>query len=143
MTDTKQDQIIFLKGKEKALKSLFSEGNFGYLALGYREKDNGFMNETATTSNGFSEITEPTYQRVKLTPLSDVVMDETNGKVTIRLVADIDSNNIISHTIINQMAIVDNASKSHANTVFYCAATFSDFPKSEQTALGFDIEIKL
>ena len=143
MVATKQDQIIFLKGKEKALKTLFSEANFGYLALGYND-DNGFANETDNnTSNGFIEITEPTYKRVKLTPQSEVIEDEDTGKVTITLVADVDVDNIIDRTEVNQLAIVDSSSSTDANTIFYCAATFPTFPKSEQTSLSFELDMQL
>lgn len=143
MAATKQDQIIFLKGKERALKILFSEANFGYLALGYND-DNGFMNETdLDTSNGFVEITDPTYKRVKLTPQNDVIEDEDTGKVTITLVADIDVDNIINYTDVNQLAIVDSSSSTDANTIFYCAATFPTFSKSEQTSLSFELDMQL
>lgn len=142
MTGNKQDQIIFLTGKEKALRTLFSEANFGYLALGFSE-DNGFVNETSTTSNGFQELTEPTYKRIKLTPQSETIKNDNNDKVSITLMADMDVDNVIKTTSINQLAIVDSSSKTDANTVFYCASTFPEFPKSEQTALSFSLEMVL
>lgn len=142
MAAIKQDQLIFLTGKEKALKILFSEANFGYLALGYNE-DNGFQNETETTPNGFVEITEPTYKRVKLTALDVVKIDEDTGTATITLVGDINVDNIIKSTSVNQLAIVDSSSSTDANTTFYCAATFPTFKKSEQTALSFSLDMKI
>lgn len=142
MALAKQDQIIFLTGKEKALRTLFSEANFGYLALGYNE-DNGFENETETTSNNFVEITEPTYKRVKLTIQDSVKLDYDTGTATITLVGDMNIDNILSTTMINQLAIVDSSSSTDANTIYYCAATFPDFKKSEQTALSFSLELEI
>ena len=134
--------MIFLQGKEKALKTLFSEANFGYLALGFSE-DNGFVNETESTSNGFVELTEPTYSRVKLTPQKTVKLDSDTGTATITLVADVNVDNVIKSTSVNQLAIVDSISKTDANTIFYCAAVFPTFQKSEQTALSFSLDMKI
>ena len=56
---TKSEQIIFLRGKTEGLKTLFNSSNFGYLAIGYKEEDNGFENPSSSETqvdNGFQEI---------------------------------------------------------------------------------------
>ena len=60
---TKQQQIIFLKGKTEGLKTLFNANNFGYLAVGYceTEGENGFENPASSQTqaeNGFIEISK-------------------------------------------------------------------------------------
>ena len=47
------DQIVYMNGKEKGLQKLFSQENFGYLAIGYSD-DPAFSNDD--NNNGFNEI---------------------------------------------------------------------------------------
>ena len=58
-TENRQNQIIFQEGKEKALKEIFTRSGeetpiFGYLAIGYDENKQGFINPTQEgDDNGF------------------------------------------------------------------------------------------
>lgn len=146
----KQDQIIFIEGKEKGLKSLFSQANFGYLALGYSESDNGFFNpsegDTEGTYGGFHEIdvvADPTYERVPLIPNGEVTKDVDTGKVSVQFTADINIDNIIDQKTINQFAICDSGPEPSAATTFYAASTFPNFNKSSDVAITFLIEMKI
>lgn len=143
----KQEQLVFIDGKKKALYALFSAENFGYLAIGADDNDVdgiGFQNpEDDTMSNGFLEVLGDTsYLRIPLTPLDDTE-DLNTGKVTVRFQADLDVDNIINGIDINQFAIVDNSEASHGNTSFFAASVFPDIPKNENIAISFIIEMKL
>lgn len=146
---TKQNNIIFLEGKEKILQKLFSSTEFGYLAVGYNSSDdtNGFINvdpEDEVTPNGFYEISEDsTYARVPLSFHSIINRDEDNGKVTAKFTAELDLDNIINNIPINQIAIVDSDDKNSASTTFFAAAVTETFVKSEKLALVFVIEITI
>lgn len=145
---TKQDQIVFIDGKEKGLEKLFNSENFGYLAIGRceDEDDNGFINPTSDTeSNGFNEISvindDSTYSRIPLHIVSDTIKDMDTGKVRVKFTADLDVDNIISGLRINQLAIVDSQDSTDPNTTMYCASTFPTFTKSEKIAITFLIEM--
>lgn len=151
-TDTKQDNIIFIEGKEKGLKALFSSANFGYLALGHNvetETTNGFVNveSGSNTSNGFYEISvndDSTYQRVPLVVNQDSIKNYDNGEVTVKFTAEFDIDNIVSGININQLAIVNSQTPNDPSTTFYAAAVCNDgFNKSDQLALVFVIEITI
>lgn len=147
---TKQDQIVFMTGKEKGLQTLFSSENFGYLAIGMaaEEKDNGFENPANDTApTGFNEVSrvndDSTYERIPLKPVGDTIKDPDTGKVTVKFTADLDIDNIISGLRINQLAIVDSSDCTDPNTVIYAASTFPTFTKSEKIAITFLIEMKI
>ena len=146
---TKQNNIIFLEGKEKILEKLFSSTEFGYLAVGYNSSNdtNGFINvepDDETNTNGFYEISEDsTYQRVPLSFQSIINKDEDNGKVTAKFTAELDLDNIINNVPINQIAIVDSSERGDASTTFFAAAVTEDFIKNEKLALVFVIEITM
>lgn len=146
---TKQNNIIFLEGKEKILEKLFSSTEFGYLAVGYNSSNdtNGFINvepDDETNTNGFYEISEDsTYQRVPLSFQSIINKDEDNGKVTAKFTAELDLDNIINNVPINQIAIVDSSEKGDASTTFFAAAVTENFVKNEKLALVFVIEITM
>ena len=147
MTETKQNNIIFLEGKEKILQKFFSSTEFGYLAVGYSntEDTNGFVNvdpDDETTQNGFFEIQDNTYQRVPLSFHSIISRDTNNGKVTAKFTAELDLDNIIDNVPINQIAIVDSLSQT-ANTTFFAAAVTEDFVKNEKLALVYVIEVTI
>lgn len=153
--DTKQDNIIFIHGKEKGLQALFSQEHFGYLALGFNQSNdtNGFINVEdgqEAPANGFYEISkemDSTYQRVPLHLVQEsnaVVRNYDNGEVTVKFMAEFDIDNIVSCATINQLAIVDTADPEDASTTFYAAATCDDsFNKSEQLAIVFIIEMTI
>lgn len=146
----KSNQLIFTKGKEKALKTLFSQDNFGYLAIGYQDETqdtNGFENPiTDADDDGFNEInvqTFPSYARIPLVAQDEVNVDYDTETVYMKFTADLDIDNIIEITPINQFAIVDSSDSTDPNTVIYAAATFPEFVKSEKIAITFVIDIGL
>lgn len=153
--DTKQDNIIFINGKQKGLEALFSQENFGYLALGYNQSNdtNGFVNVEdgqEAPANGFYEISkeqDSTYERVPLYIIQDsnaIIRNYDNGEVTVKFMAEFDIDNIVSGATINQLAIVDSSDPEDLNTTFYAAATCDDnFNKSEQLAIVFIIEMTI
>jgi len=158
--DTKQDNIIFIEGKEKGLKTLFSKEHFGYLALGSNiETDtNGFVNieeGDETSSRGFHEIVvdamdeesayqDSTYQRVELVVQQDTIRDYDNGEVTVKFLAEFDVDNIVSGIPINQLAIVDTSTPNDPSTTYYAASTYNNnLIKDDQMALVFIIEITI
>lgn len=143
----KQDQIIFLNGKEIALRELFSK-TFGYLAVGYSESNNGFQNpDTDTGDTGFHEIStttdDPTYMRIPLVPYGQPVKDKSNGKVLYKFTADLDIDNITRSVNINQFAIVNTATAGDVNTKIYAASTFTDFQKDDTIAITFVVGFRL
>lgn len=146
---TKQNNIIFLEGKEKVLQRFFSSTEFGYLAVGYNKSNdtNGFINinpEDENQTNGFYEISEDsTYERVPLNFHSIVNKNEDTGKVTAKFTAELDIDNIVNNIPINQIAIVDSSEKNNASTTFFAAAVTEEFIKSEKLALVFVIEITM
>lgn len=153
MAETKQDNIIFIEGKERGLKQLFSQdiGSFGYLALGSNPDGdtNGFINiddEDETSTNGFYEISienDSTYQRVPLV-FQESIKNYDNGEVTVKFAAEFDIDNIISGATINQLAIVDSETPNDPSTNFYAAAVCDgDFVKTEKLALVFIIEMTI
>ena len=147
----KKSQVIFMKGKEKALKALFSLDNpsFGYLAIGYvSQDDNGFedpdSNDGASTS-GFNELEETNnYHRVqlKLHSTSPVEKDPDTGKVLVKFEATLDENNIKEPQKINQFAIVDSAN-IEADYTIYSATTFPVFTKTVSSAITFVVGFRL
>ena len=150
--DTKQDNIIFIDGKEKGLKALFSQENFGYLAVGYNKSNdtNGFVNvedSDEANQNGFYELSQEedsTYNRVPLHIQENSIKNYNNGEVTVKFLAEFDIDNIVSGATINQLAIVDSAEAGDPSTTFYAAATCDDeFNKSEQLAIVFVIEMTI
>ncbi len=150
MTTGKQSDIIFIEGKTKLLQNLFNASNFGYLAVGYNENStdtNGFVNvnvDDDTSTNGFYEITsDPTYQRVALNFHSVINKDYNNGTATAKFTAELDLDNTINNTPINQIAIVDSSDKTNANTTFFAASVTEKFVKNEKLALVFVIEITI
>lgn len=146
MSENKQSQIIFLDGKEIALKSLLTN-TFGFLAIGYAHDDNGFKNPaTDTDANGFNEITldmDPTYERIPLVPYGSTVKDTSNGKVLCKFTADLDIDNIQRHIPINQFAIVNTKTVGDVNTKYYAASTFSEFDKDDSIAITFVVGLRL
>lgn len=143
------DQIIFLDGKEEALKTLFSQNKFGYIAIGRQsatDTSNGFSEPDSNNETGFHEITKldsPSYYRIPLKKTDKVVKDPDTGKVSMTFVADLDVDNIVEGIQINQFAICDNQDSSSLNTVFYCASVFPTFTKNEKIAISFEIEMKV
>lgn len=150
MTTGKQSDIIFIEGKEKVLSKLFDASNFGYLAVGFNESTtdtNGFVNvdpNEESSVNGFYEISsDPTYQRVPLSYHSTVSKDYNSGTVTAKFTAELDLDNTINNTPINQIAIVDSSDKTNASTTFFAASVTEKFIKNEKLALVFVIEITI
>lgn len=145
---TKQNNIIFMEGKEKILEKIFTSA-FGYLAVGYNSSNdtNGFINvdiENESAQNGFYEITEDsTYERVPLNFHSILNRDEDNGRVTAKFTAELDQDNIINNVKINQIAIVDSGEKTDASTTYFAAAVTEDFTKNEKLALVFVVEVTI
>ena len=158
---TKKNQIIFMKGKELALKHLFGTevpSPFGYLAIGHSTTEvNGFVDPLATNNstlsadelgpynNGFMELPEGNnYHRIPLNlRTNDITYDQDTGKVLVKFEATLSEDNIISSEVINQLAIVDDASVQSANTNFYSATVFPDFTKSDQSSITFVIGFRL
>lgn len=150
---TKYNQLVFTKGKEKALDALFSgenEGVFGYLALGYQsdEQTNGFE-EPADESNdvddngGFNEITTAeNYQRIQLKPIPEATtVDGKSGQVIKKYEAELSADNV-TNSLINQFAICDNAKFDEGDTTIYSAAAFKTFHKTSETSITFIVGFK-
>lgn len=141
-----KNQIIFMEGKEQALKSLFTGDNcpFGFLAIGYAENNNGFQEETSEVSNGFNEISEANgYERIPLILHSDdPVHDEDTGKVLVKFQATLSTENITVSQEINQIAIVDRQDITDA-TKYYSALTFPTFTKTSESSITFVIGFRL
>lgn len=145
---TKSEQIIFLRGKTEGLKTLFNSSNFGYLAIGYKEEDNGFENPSSSETqvdNGFQEIStneDGTYTRI---PLIFVKANEDydTGRTVCRFTATLTTDNIINNMNINQFAICNSADPDDLNTIFYCASTFPAFTKNDNLEIGFTIDLGL
>lgn len=140
---TRSNQIIFLDGKEAALKKIFSE-HFGYLALGYDPEELGFQESTDgdIESKGFLELTEGVnnYQRIELRFLS-AERDPDTQKVLVKFKADLPTGNITGQRI-NQMAIVDTAN-TDAKTTYFSATTFPTFNKTSNSSISFVIGMRL
>lgn len=146
---TKTEQIIFIKGKEEGLKTLFNSANFGYLAVGYQESaNNGFENPSSLTDqnitdSGFKEIsrnddgqyTRPALEYVESFP------DYDTGRVVCRFTATLSTSNIISGIKINQFAICDSVDPDDLNTTFYCASTFPEISKDNNIEISFTIDL--
>ena len=142
-------QLIFVKGKEKALDALFDGSSenaaFGYVAVGYAE-NNGFedpgLEEDSTVDTNFNEI--PNSQRLVLRKATDspVFVDAETGKVTVRYQAVLETGNIDSQYI-NQIAIVNNSEKNTDQDQIYSATSFSTFYKTSATSLTFVIGFQL
>ena len=139
----KSSQIIFMDGKEEALKKLFdgkNDGVFGYLAIGYYdENDNGFE-----SVDDFKELEDTNgYHRIELSLSSDPVQkDESTGKVLVKFTGTLDSENIQQSQAINQLAIVDTKSIG-ANTNYYSASTFKTFTKTSESSITFVIGFRI
>lgn len=144
----KQDKLVTIAGKEKALKNLFTSV-FGYLAVGYNvdtTAGNGFRNPTEENpNNGFHEITleeDSTYHRVPLQAQENIKTNPETGEVIVTFMAELDVDNIIDSTIsINQIAIFD--SQEVGTGTMYCAGVSNDFPKNEELALVFLIDMAM
>lgn len=149
MTETKQNNIIFMEGKERILEKLFSDTEFGYLAVGYNSSSdtNGFINvdpEDETSVNGFYEISDDsTYSRAPLSFHSIINRSSDNKKVTAKFTAELGIDNIINNIPINQIAIVDSSEKMDPSTTFFAAAVTEEFVKNEKLALVYTIEITI
>ena len=146
-SEQKKSQIIFMSGKEQALKALFSGPNsaFGYLAIGYASEDNGFLDpdKTDVSESGFQELTEvSSYQRIPLTLSGSTDKDEDTGKVLVKFSATLKETNITSSQNINQIAVVDSANIG-ADTKIYSATTFPTFTKTEESSITFVIGFRL
>lgn len=146
----KQDQIIFLEGKEKGLKKLFSQDCFGWLAIGKSlvDGDNGFENpDNDLADNGFNELSivndSPSYARIPLNIVGDSIKDLNTGKATVKFTADLDIDNITEGIAIDQLAIVDSSDSTDTNTTIYAASTFPKFTKSEKIAITFLISMTI
>lgn len=138
-------KIIFTEGKELAMKSLFDANetySFSWIAIGNSPTGQGFENSqtpgTSSAGNGFVEIEDETYSRIPLKYKSTDI-DNDSGKVTVMFEAQLDYQNIITSTTINQLAVVDNGQRNNANTKFYSATTFPSFTKNSQNAMTFVI----
>lgn len=160
---TKKNQIIFMDGKEEALKSLFGSGSnsaFPYLAIGYNpSQDNGFEDFSASEEegaqatygvygNGFFELEETNgyTSRILLEdyPTDSVNKDESTGKVLKKFQATLNEDVLATATNINQIAIVNTATVGDvANTKFYSATTFKTFAKSSESTITFVIGFRL
>lgn len=145
----KKGQIIFMDGKERALKALFTGDNcaFGYLAVGYMAEDNGFEDPDGNndaSESGFNELEDTNnYKRIPLTLYSDPVeKDGDTGKVLVKFTATLDENNLTDSQAINQIAVVDSATIG-ADTHVYSATTFPTFIKTRESAITFVIGFRL
>lgn len=144
----KKSQIIFMEGKERALKDLFSR-TFGYLAVGYveDESDNGFedpLENDEITKTGFNELGDANnYSRVplELYTADSVERDTSTGKVLVKFSATLDESNIQDPQSINQIAIVDSSNLSEQN--IYSATTFPKFTKTSNSSITFVIGFRL
>ena len=136
-------QLIFMNGKEAALRTLFTE-KFCYIAIGFDSTENGFTDSKDNIlPDGFKEIEQSTYNRIPLTYVS-TEFDESNGKVLVKVKGELDYSNIKASTKINQLAVVDNQTPNDiANTIFYSATKFPSFEKNSQTAMTFVLGFKL
>lgn len=133
-----ESKIIFTKGKELALKSLFTTTDtttFPYLAIGYDDQSSF---DNSAENGGFKEITDTTYKRIPLRA-GTVEVDSTTNKVTVPFIADLEYTNITATTPINQLAVVDSGTANDPNTNFYAATTFPKFDKNELNAITFTI----
>ena len=134
-------QVIFLNGKEQAIKYLFtgSGTSFNYLALGYDSSASGFVDPSIETgaSTNFDEIDAPDYQRIELTYHSTDLEKDT-GKVLVKFEGTLDYANIQASNSINQLAIVNNGVAGDvSNTDIYAATTFPTFTKNSTTSITF------
>lgn len=140
-----KSQIIFMDGKEKALKSIFTNEqnfSFGYLAVGYSAENTGFQEPSETSTNGFNELQNSDYYRVPLQVYDSTEKDPDTGKVLVKFTATLDQNNIKVSQSINQIAIVDSATIGN-DTHYYAATTFAKFTKSEESSITFVIGFRL
>ena len=137
-------QLIFLKGKEIALRTLFVENSseevnsFGYLAMGYDPEEKGFTDEENSASNGFIEIdgtSQTSYKRIPL-KFEKSKFDYDTGKVLATFSATLESSNINGHNI-NQFAVVNTSQANDPQTVIYSASTFPVFNKTEGSSITF------
>ena len=142
-------QLIFMKGKEKALDALFDGRNdkaaFGYLAVGFNEDatTNGFLDPyiNKDQENGFMEIEGST--RIPLTKYEEAsILDEDTGKVTVKYKAELDASNVTNNNI-NQIAVVSGANPEAEGDEIYSATTFSTFYKTSSTSLTFVIGFQI
>ena len=139
------NQVIFLKGKEKALQILFDSNNFGYLAIGYDPDDLGFEDseDGDIISQGFLELdrTISNYSRIPLDFMSSE-KDPDTGKVLVKFSAELKATNINGNKI-NQMAIVDSLDGTNADTTYFSATTFPTFNKTNNSSITFVIGMRL
>lgn len=155
----KYNQLVFIKGKEKALDALFVGGSdetsstpaiFGYLALGYNPNTdaNGFEDpdgesENVAENGGFQEIVDAeNYERIELKPVSEnPVIDAQNGQIIKKYEAELPASNT-TNQYINQFAICDTKTISN-ETIFYSAAAFNTFLKTSDTSITFIVGFKI
>ena len=143
-----KSQVIFMGGKELALKALFTEPNFCYLAIGYASEGNGFEDTGSAKLeeiSGFQELEEiNSYERIKLEvdTSSPVETDPDTGKVLVKFIATLPTSNIEQEQPINQLAIVDSKD-INAETNVYSATTFPKFIKTKDSSITFVIGFRL
>ena len=142
-------QLIFMKGKEKALDALFDGNNdkaaFGYLAVGFNEDatTNGFVDPYINVGqeNGFMEIEGS--NRIPLSKYEgESIFDEDTGKVTVKYKAELDASNVPNNNI-NQIAVVSGANPEAEDDEIYSATTFQTFYKTSSTSLTFVIGFQI
>ena len=141
-------QLIFMKGKEKALDALFDGSNdkaaFGYLAVGFNEDAtaNGFVDPYINKGqeNGFMEIEGST--RIPLTKYEEASILDDTGKVTVKYKAELDASNVPNNNI-NQIAVVSGANPEAEDDEIYSATTFQTFYKTSSTSLTFVIGFQI
>lgn len=145
--DTTKDQIIFIKGKNEGLKTLFNSSNFGYLAVGRADSStNGFTQPQSLddqTTSGFHEISKNEDGQYTRIPLQYVesMPDYDTGRVVCRFTATLSTSNIVEDTVINQFAICDSSDPDDLNTTFYCASTFPEIKKNNNIEISFTIDL--
>ena len=74
---------------------------------------------------------------------SIISKDLDSGTATAKFTAELDLDNTINNTPINQIAIVDSVNKTNASTTFFAASVTEKFIKNEKLALVFVIEITI
>ena len=97
----KQNDIIFIEGKEKLLQKLFSSSNFGYLAVGYNEDTTDYTGGRGSDSHYCSIYsaascfrsalvggTQSTHRSIAQLSRRDVPKRRTDAAVHKRQVAD-------------------------------------------------------
>lgn len=150
---TNSNQLIFIKGKERALKTLFTPSDskdietFGYLAIGYDPEQLGFKNKEGAQSikdEGFIEIesdVENSYVRIPL-EFDRTYPDYDTSKAFGVFKATLPANVIVGQPI-NQFAVVNTSEPNDANTVIYSASTFPTFNKTSASSITFVVTFRM